>query len=124
MKVLVVDDDPVILAMAEGVLRSLGHDVVTRDHALGTTSTIFEERPDVTLIDVEMPGLNGDDVVRIAYQNEIVVPGRETAFIFYSGADREELERLVEETGALGAIDKVSGPSGLAEKFNELVSKL
>ena len=49
MKVLVVDDDPVILAMAEGVLRSLGHDVVTRDHALGTTSTIFEERPDVTL---------------------------------------------------------------------------
>jgi CheY-like chemotaxis protein len=124
MKVLVVDDDPVILGVTEAVLRDLGHEVVTRDRALGTMAAICQERPDVALIDVEMPGLKGDDLVRIARDKKIVAPGQKTAFILYSGRDPEELKRLVEETGAMGAIDKASGPSGLAEQFNEIVSKL
>jgi CheY-like chemotaxis protein len=123
MKVLVVDDDPVILSVADAVLRGLGHEVITRDRALGTSAAIFELNPDVALIDVEMPGLAGDELVRIALKREFAVDGRETAFIFYSGRDREELDKLVAETGALGAIDKASGPSGLARQFSELVSR-
>jgi CheY-like chemotaxis protein len=124
MKVLVVDDDPVVLRVTEAVLRGLGHEVVTRDHALGTTVAISREQPDVALIDIEMPGLQGDELVRIAQEKKVMGPSRETAFIFYSGRDSEELKRLVEKTGAVGAIDKASGPSGLAEQFNEIVSKL
>jgi CheY-like chemotaxis protein len=124
MKVLVVDDDPVVLSVTEAVLQGLGHEVITRDRALGTTAEICKERPDVALIDVEMPGLSGDDLVRIADERSTGEPDRETAFIFYSGRDREELELLVAETIAVGAIDKASGPSGLAEQFNEIVSKL
>ncbi len=124
MKVLVVDDDPVVLGVTEAVLRDLGHEVVTRAHALGTTAAICEEQPDVALIDIEMPGLPGDELVRIASGKKIMGPGREIAFILYSGRDPAELKRLVEETGAVGAIDKASGPSGLAEQFNEIVSKL
>ena len=124
MKVLVVDDDPVILALTEAVLQGLGHEVITRDRALGTSAAIFDERPEVALIDVEMPGLAGDELVRIAQKREFSIEGSETAFIFHSGRDREELDRLVEETGAVGAIDKASGPSGLALQFNEIVSKL
>jgi len=124
MKVLVVDDDPVILTMTEAVLQSLGHQVITRDRALGTSAAIYSQQPDVALIDVEMPGLAGDELVRISQKKEFAVEGHEIAFIFYSGREREELERLVEETGAVGAIDKASGPSGLAQQFNEIVSKL
>ena len=124
MKVLVVDDDPVVLRVAEAVLGGMGHEVVTRDHALGTTVAICREQPDVALIDIEMPDLPGDELVRIARDNKIMGPGRETAFIFYSARDPEELERLVEETGAVGAIDKTGGPSVLAEQFKEIVSKL
>lgn len=46
MKVLVVDDDPVILALTEAVLKGLSHEVITRDRALGTSAAICEERPD------------------------------------------------------------------------------
>ncbi len=123
MKVLVVDDDPVILALAKAVLQGLGHEVITRDRALGTSAAIYRERPDVVLIDLEMPGLAGDELVRIAHKREFAVEGYETAFIFHSGRDREELDRLVAETGALGAIDKASGPSGLARQFDQIVSK-
>jgi CheY-like chemotaxis protein len=124
MKVLVVDDDPGALTGTEAGVRGLGHDVVTRDRALGTTAAIWRERPDVALIDIEMPGLTGDDLVRAADEKQFVGPGRETAFIFYSGRDRDELEQLVKETIAVGAIDKASGPTGLAEQFDAIVSKL
>jgi len=124
MKILVVDDDPVVLALTEAVLQGLGHEVITRDRALGTSAAIYDERPEVALIDVEMPGLAGDELVRIAHKREFAVEGHQTAFIFHSGRDREELDRLVAETGAIGAIDKASGPSGLARQFNEIVSQL
>jgi CheY-like chemotaxis protein len=123
MKVLVVDDDPVVLVMTEAVLQSLGHEVITRDRALGTSAAIYVQRPDVVLIDVEMPGLSGDELVRISHE-KFAVEGHEIAFIFYSGHEREELERLVEETGAVGAIDKASGPTGLARQFSEIVENI
>ncbi len=123
MKVLIIDDDPVALTLADAVLRGLGHEVVTRDRALGTSAAIIDERPDVALIDIEMPGLAGDELVRIVRKREFAFGRNETAFIFHSGRGRAELDQLVEETGALGAIDKASGPSGLARQFSELVSK-
>ncbi len=42
MKVLVVDDDPVILALTEAVLKGLSHEVITRDRALGTNVAVIE----------------------------------------------------------------------------------
>ena len=60
----------------------------------------------------------------IAQMAKLGSAGREAAFIFYSGRPREELERLVRETGAAGAIDKASGPTGLARQFSEIVEKL
>jgi CheY-like chemotaxis protein len=123
MKVLVVDDDPVILAVASKVLQGLGHEVISRDRALGTSAAIYQERPDVALVDVEMPGLSGDTLVRLLQKREFASGDHETIFIFYSGREREELDRLVEETGVAGAIDKASGPSGLAKQFNEITSR-
>jgi CheY-like chemotaxis protein len=124
MRVLIVDDDPVILHLAEAVLQGLGHEVTCRDKALGTTSVIYDEQPDVALIDIEMPGLPGDEIVRIARTARFAERCQNTAFIYYSGREPDELERLVAETGVAGAISKLGGPKRLAEQFTEIVSKL
>ena len=124
MKVLLVDDDPVVLEVTAAVLRGLGHEVLTREHALGTTAFIHRVKPDVALIDIEMPGLAGDEIVKIAREEAPTAAGANTAFILYSGRDPAELQRLVEKSGACGAIHKSSGAAGLATQFNAIIEML
>jgi CheY-like chemotaxis protein len=123
MKVLVVDDDPVALETSKAVLEGLGHEVVVREHALGTTSAILDERPDVVLVDVEMPALPGDELIRVVRRRGAAL-GLETVFILYSGRNLGELERLVEETGAVGAIEKTGSLASLAADFARIVNGL
>lgn len=62
--VLVVDDDPSMLAMLAMALQVEGFDVrraITGQQAL---AAITESRPDVVILDVMMPGLDGREVTR------------------------------------------------------------
>lgn len=62
--VLVVDDDPSLLAMVGMALEVEGFDVqraITGQQAL---AAISESRPDVVVLDVMMPGLDGREVTR------------------------------------------------------------
>ena len=56
MKVLVVDDDATSVQVVEAVLERMGHDVITRSDATGVLSAVAQEKPDVALVDVRMPG--------------------------------------------------------------------
>ena len=49
-KVLVVDNDPIVLGVTRARLESAGYQVVTRDKAPGTSRAILEEDPDVVLL--------------------------------------------------------------------------
>ncbi len=62
--VLVVDDDPSLLAMLGMALQVEGFEVrraITGQQAL---AAITESRPDVVILDVMMPGLDGREVTR------------------------------------------------------------
>ena len=58
-RVLVVDDEPKILALLERVLRKDGHRVATAENGHGALAAIDRESPDVILTDVTMPGMDG-----------------------------------------------------------------
>lgn len=124
MKVLLVDDDPVVLEVTRAVLQGLGHEVVARDRALGTTAVICSERPQVVLMDVQMPGVSGDELIRIVRDRRLLADDQRTVFILYSGRSSEELERLVADTGALGAIQKTDNPVAVGEAFQRLVEQI
>ena len=65
-KVLLIDDDPVIGTSYGRKLRSAGYDVhVAEDGAEGLLA-LKDFRPDVVLLDLDMPGING-----IEWLNEI-----------------------------------------------------
>jgi CheY-like chemotaxis protein len=64
-KLLVVEDDPDVAESLTSVLEDEGHEVrIARDGNEGLEK-IAEAVPDVVLLDVEMPNLNGPDM---AYQ--------------------------------------------------------
>ncbi len=63
-KILIVDDDPDSLKLIELMLRRRGYDVISAqsgDEALGKAET---DKPDLVILDVMMPGMDGHEVCR------------------------------------------------------------
>ena len=124
LKVMVVDDDPVALEIATAILESQGHEVVARKAALGTAVAVLRECPDVVVLDVRMPGISGRELLKVIRSQDLARGAEPTAFIFYSGLERAELDQLVEETGALGAVEKAVAPGQLASTLEGLLAQV
>ncbi len=60
--ILVVDDDPVILQLLRVNFEMEGYQVLSADNGEAGLARAVDERPDVVLLDVMMPGLDGLDV--------------------------------------------------------------
>ena len=63
-KVLVVDDQPQNVRLLEAVLTPNGYEVVTATSGADALAVVWEHEPDLVLLDVEMPGMNGYEVCR------------------------------------------------------------
>ena len=90
LKVLIVDDDRTCREMIDAVLSELGHTVLTRDNPLGTSAEILRERPDVVLLDINMPTLSGDELLRTIRQGSLADIDWEPQFIFVSVPNSRE----------------------------------
>lgn len=118
-KVLLVDDDPITLMVVQRLLESAGYEVLTRDTPFGTSGQILKHRPDVLLLDVEMPAIDGELLA------EMVGKGlHRVEIVFYSGKDASVLDRLVKKYNALGAIRKSAEGNEFLRQFNALVAKI
>ena len=62
--VLVVDDHPINLELARFVLENHGCQVDTASGGEAALSQIARRRPEVVLLDIQMPGVDGFEVVR------------------------------------------------------------
>jgi len=63
-KILVVDDEKAIYAYLERKLSKLGYSVCTAENGEEALSQAFKERPDIILLDVKLPKLNGIEVCK------------------------------------------------------------
>ncbi len=121
-KILVVDDDPIVLESTRAQLEKAGYQVVVNNNASGTPRLIISESPDVVLVDVMMPGLAGDEFVGFIVENEIFKES-DVGFILYSSKDSNELNELVKQSGALGAIQKTSDEQKFLTELASLIAQ-
>ncbi len=63
-RLLVVDDEPNIRDLLAESLRFAGFEVVTASDGLEAVAAATRERPDLVVLDVMMPGIDGFEVVR------------------------------------------------------------
>ncbi len=63
-KVLVVDDEPDLLKLLEFLLRHEGYEVVSARDGMGALEAAQRERPDLILLDVVLPDMDGREVCR------------------------------------------------------------
>ena len=88
-RVLVVDDDPVVLEIIREILQGAGYRVDTRDHALGTAQWVVREQPDYILLDVKMPALSGSELAQLIRSRDTMSGA---AVVLHSSMDRQGLE--------------------------------
>jgi two-component system OmpR family response regulator len=106
-KLLVVDDEPNIVELLAASLRYAGFEVATARNGHDALRTAREFRPDVLLLDVMMPGIDGFEVVR-----RLRSEGARCPVLFLTARDATE-DKVTGLT--LGGDDYVTKPFSLEE---------
>jgi CheY-like chemotaxis protein len=63
-RVLVVEDNALNMRLIQDILEPLQHDVVEAKNGLEALEILRQDRPDLILLDVLLPGMNGIDVLK------------------------------------------------------------
>jgi len=103
-RVLLVDDDPVILRLLEVNFRLDGFDTQTATRGEDALARAVEWVPDMIVLDVMMPGLDGWEVARRIREHEQLA---EVPVVFLSARAQED-DRM--RGYALGVVEYVTKP--------------
>lgn len=105
-KILVVDDDRLVLATLSYGLSQAGYTVMAADNGDDAILMAREHRPELALLDIRMEGKSGFDVA--AYLREYL----QTPFMFLSAFSDDE---TVAQVKALGAVDYLIKPLDIGQ---------
>ncbi len=100
---LAVDDDPTTRKLVQAVLSKHGYEVLLAPTGQDGVDTFISHRPDLVLMDVQMPGMNGFDACALIRQ----LDGHATPIIMLTGS--EDLESI-ESAFTAGATDFITKP--------------
>ncbi|HEV8440504.1 MAG TPA: response regulator [Methylomirabilota bacterium] len=104
-KLLVVDDEPEVRLVLSEFLTGRGYDVVLADSGSAALAAVEEHKPDLVLLDVAMPGMDGAETLKqmVALQPSMPV------IMVTANADIGVTARLL----AMGAVDYIPKPFDL-----------
>ena len=121
MKILVVDDEPTIRSVVRELLDAAGyHVLVAPDGALGL-DLVHQLRPDLIVLDIVMPWMNGIEVVREIKQQPYL---ENTPILIISGCVSEpDAEDLLGDLRVAGYLSKTELVTSLVSRVQEILSK-
>ena len=109
--ILVIDDDPVVRAMAQDFLEEAGYKVSSAADAIYSNDCIYSTSPpDLILMDVMMPLMSGDKKVIALKKRD---KSSKIPVVLISGKDAAELKKIATEVGADGYLTKPFNASKL-----------
>ena len=118
-RILVVDDLPMNIRLLEGILIPEGYTVDSAESGEEALDKVFNDPPDLILLDVMMPKMNGYEVCRKIRKNKSLpyVP------IIYITASELEQKNIIEGLEA-GGDDYIRKPFEIAELLERIMSCL
>jgi twitching motility two-component system response regulator PilH len=116
-KIMVVDDSPTERAFMDGVLKRKGFEVVLVETGEAALERAKSEKPDLILMDVVMPGLNGFQVTRALTREEAT---RHIPVIICTTKDQETDKIWGLRQGAKDYVTKPVNEAELLEKIRAL----
>jgi DNA-binding response OmpR family regulator len=118
--ILLVDDDPLMTKITRRSLSRAGFEVDVSNRAFGLLNLVASKRPDILVIDMNMPGLRGIEVLELLRADPFLA---ETKVVFYSGVEEHELRTLAICGGADGFLHKSASPQELIDLLRRLPTR-
>ena len=110
-RVLVVDDTDEILLLVEGVAKRAGYETAALNNTLQFMKTFVRFKPDVIVLDVVMPNIDGIEIIR--WLTDIDYTGR---LIIMSGyADYQRMARALADAEGRMTIASLRKPFRIAQ---------
>jgi CheY-like chemotaxis protein len=110
-KVLVIDDDDVAREVAASTLRDAGNEVFELPSPIGATQVIVEHRVDTVVLDLFMPGMDGDKFARLVRGHRYI---GNVAIVLVSGGEPQELSQAAARINADAVVPKADVRTDLA----------
>lgn len=119
-KILLIDDEPFLLKVLLVRLNHWGYDATGVADGPEGLEDMRKNRPDLIILDKEMPGMNGDEVVRIMKKDHAL----EHIPVMLISADVENLATSARGCGVESYLPKPFEPEELRDMIKTLLPPL
>ncbi|HUV37641.1 MAG TPA: response regulator [Patescibacteria group bacterium] len=118
-KILVVDDEVNITQILEFSIGSEGYEVITAQNGEDAVDKARREQPDLIILDIMMPKIDGYEACRILKANPLT---KNIPVVLLTAKGRDIDKRLGYEVGATDYIIKPFSPNKLVDRIHQLLS--
>ena len=119
-RILLVDDEPDLLSTLKKRLETNNYEVITASDGMEALSKAKKEKPDLIILDLMLPKMDGYKVCRMLKFDEKY---KHIPIIMFTARAEVEDEKLGQETGADAYITKPFETNNLLSKVEELLSR-
>ena len=118
-KILVVDDEINITQILQFSIGAEGYEVITAQNGEEAIDKAKREQPDLIILDIMMPRIDGYEACRILKANPLT---KNIPVVLLTAKGRDIDKRLGQEVGAIDYIVKPFSPNKLIDRIQKLLS--
>jgi CheY-like chemotaxis protein len=115
-KILIIDDDMTALDIVDFLFEDKGFEVVRRADGISALACIGDVKPDIILIDLMMPKMNGQECIR-----QIRGRGLELPIVAFTAVDDPEIHQEALSAGCNLVLTKPCKPATLVRHIEGFI---
>lgn len=115
-KILIIDDDVTALDIVDYLFEDKGFDVIRRADGVAALECVEETEPDIILIDLMMPKMNGQECVRLLRGKGLTLP-----IVAFTALDDPEVHQEAMDAGCNLVLTKPCKPATLVKHVESLL---
>jgi len=120
-KILIIDDTDLMVKLTTDILTEKGYEVVSANNGLDGIKMVMTEKPDLVLLDIVMPGLDGFEVCKLLREDE---SNNLMPIIMLTAQGNEEDKLAGLELGADDYITKPFNPRELISRVKNTLLRI
>jgi CheY-like chemotaxis protein len=114
--ILIIDDDVTALDIVDFLFEEKGFEVVRRADGISALECVDEVAPDIILVDLMMPKMNGQETIRQLRKKGITVP-----IVAFTALDDPDIHQEASDAGCNLVLTKPCKPTILVQHIQNLL---